>query len=172
VGITDTATLQGIPDLYNSLSANDIKMLSGAELLLVDRNLRILTNYTDQEIDPNIKSLNDQDFIVFDLETTGLSSYNDKITEIGAVRVSNGNIVDVFDELVNPEKFIPEKIQEITGITNEMVAGKPTIEEVLPKFLEFSKDAIFVGQNADFDIGFVRENCLLLNIPFEPIYLD
>ncbi|MDD7305813.1 MAG: PolC-type DNA polymerase III [Peptoniphilaceae bacterium] len=172
VGITDTATLQALPDLYNDLTANDIKMLLGAELLLVDRDLRILTNYTDKEIDPNIKTLEDKDYIVFDLETTGLSAYDDKITEIGAVRVSKGQIVEVFNELLNPEKFIPEKVQEITGITNEMVAGKPTIDEVLPRFLDFSKDAFFVGQNADFDIGFVRENCLRLGIEFEPIYLD
>lgn len=172
VGITDTATLQALPDLYNDLSSNDIKMLPGAELLLVNKDLRILTNYTDEEIDPSIKTLDDMDYIVFDLETTGLSRYDDKITEIGAVRVSKGQIVDVFDELVNPEKFIPEKIQEITGISNEMVAGKPTIDEILPKFLEFSKDAYFVGQNADFDIGFVRENCQILGLDFKPIYLD
>lgn len=172
VAITDTATLQALPDLYYSLDSNNIKMLPGAELLLVDRDLRILTNYTDQNINPNIKTLNDMDYVVFDLETTGLSRYNDKITEIGAVRVSKGEIVDVFNELVNPEKFIPEKIQEITGITNEMVALKPNINEIMPKFLEFSKNAYFVGQNADFDIGFVRENCKNLNLEFKPIYLD
>lgn len=172
VGITDTATLQALPDMYDGLKARGKKMLAGAELLLVDKNIRILTNYTDKDIDENIKSIKDVDFIVFDLETTGFSRYHDKITEIGAVRVSKGEISEVFNELVNPEKMIPEKVQELTGISNEMVAGCPKIDEILPKFLEFSKDAIFVGQNADFDIGFVRENAYNLGLEFEPIYMD
>lgn len=106
------------------------------------------------------------------METTGLYKYSDKITEIGAVKVENGEITEVFNELVNPEKMIPEKVVELTGITNEMVMDKPKIDEILPKFLEFSKDAYFVGQNTDFDIGFVKEACDNLSYQFEPIYLD
>lgn len=170
-GITDTETLQALPDMYDKLKNNDIKMLAGSELLLVDENLRILTNNHNKDIS-NIGDIKDCDFVVFDLETTGLYRYSDKITEIGAVRVSNGEITEVFNELVNPEKIIPERVVELTGIKNEMVMDKPKIDQVLPRFLEFSKDAILVGQNADFDIGFVRENCDLLGYEFKPVYMD
>lgn len=170
-GITDTETLQALPDMYSKLGKNDIKMLAGAELLLVDKNLRILTNNYNKKIN-DIKDLKNQKFIVFDLETTGLFKYSDKITEIGAVKIENGEIVEVFNELVNPERMIPQKVVELTGITNEMVMDKPKIDEVLPKFLEFSKDAYFVGQNTDFDIGFIKEACDNLSYKFEPVYLD
>lgn len=170
-GITDTETLQALPDMYSKLGGNGIKMLAGAELLLVDKNLRILTNNYSKKIN-DIKDLKNQKFIVFDLETTGLFKYSDKITEIGAVKIENGEIVEVFNELVNPERMIPQKVVELTGITNEMVMDKPKIDEVLPKFLEFSKDAYFVGQNTDFDIGFIKEACDNLSYKFEPVYLD
>ncbi|MFR6221246.1 MAG: exonuclease domain-containing protein, partial [Anaerococcus sp.] len=170
-GITDTETLQALPDMYDKLGKNDIKMLAGAELLLVDKNLRILTNNYNKKIN-DISDLKNQRFIVFDLETTGLSKYIDKITEIGAVKIENGEIIEVFNELVNPEKMIPQKVVELTGITNEMVMDKPKIDEVLPRFLEFSKDSYFVGQNTDFDIGFITEACQKLSYKFEPVYLD
>ena len=171
IGITDTESLQGLPDLYDTLARNGKRMLPGAELLLVEDELRILTNLSDKKV-PQTKDIKDQEFVVFDLETTGLSRFTDKITEIGAVRVKNGEIKDVYNELVNPEKLIPEKVIELTGITNEMVMDKPKIDEVLPRFLDFAGDAILVGQNSDFDIGFVRENAHHLHIEFEPIYMD
>ncbi len=171
VGITDTATLQGLPDLHSALSKSGKKMLPGAELLLVEDELRILTNLSDKKV-PNNKDIKETEFVVFDLETTGLSRFTDKITEIGAVRIKDGEITEIFNELVNPEKIIPERVIELTGITNEMVMDKPKIDEILPKFLDFAGDAILVGQNADFDIGFVGENARILNIPFAPIYMD
>ena len=171
VGITDTATLQGLPDLYESLSKEGIRMLPGAELLLVEDELRVLTNLSDREVS-EIKNIEEESFVVFDLETTGLSRYKDRITEIGACRVEGGKITEIYNELVNPEMVIPEKIIEITGITNEMVEDCPKIEEVLPGFLDFCKDSILVGQNTDFDIGFVRENCHRMGLDFNPIYLD
>ena len=171
IGITDTQTLQALPDLYDSLAKNGKKMLPGAELLLVEDELRILTNLSDKKV-PDIKDIKEQEFVVFDLETTGLSKYSDKITEIGAVRVKDGEIIEEFNELVNPEKLIPEKVIELTGITNEMVMDKAKIDEVLPRFLDFAGDAILVGQNSDFDIGFVRENAHQLNLSFSPIYMD
>lgn len=170
-GITDTETLQALPDMYDKLKKNDIKMLPGAELLLVDKNLRILTNNHQKDIS-KVKDIKDCDFVVFDLETTGLYRFSDKITEIGAVKISDGEIVEVFNELVNPERIIPEKVVELTGITNEMVMDKPKIDQILPKFLDFAKDSILVGQNADFDIGFVRENSEILGLDFKPVYMD
>lgn len=171
VGITDTETLQGLPDLYEALTKADIKMLQGAELLLVEDELRILTNLSDRQV-PEIRDIKDQEFVVFDLETTGLSRYKDRITEIGAVRVKDGKITEIYNELVNPQMVIPEKVVELTGITNDLVKDKPKIEEVLPGFLEFCGDAILVGQNTDFDIGFVKENAYKMGIDFNPIYMD
>lgn len=171
VGITDTETLQALPDLYDALGKEGIKMLPGAELLLVEDDLRVLTNLSNKEI-PEVKDIKEQTFVVFDLETTGLSKYKDRITEIGAVRVENGRITEEYNQLVNPEMVISEKITEITGITNEMVADCPKIDEALPEFLKFCGDAILVGQNTDFDVGFVRENCYRMGIDFNPIYLD
>ena len=171
IGITDTETLQGLPDLYEAIKKTGKKMLPGAELLLVEDELRILTNLSEKEV-PEINDIKGQEFVVFDLETTGLSRFADKITEIGAVRIKNGEITETFNELVNPEKLIPEKVTELTGITNEMVMDKAKIDQALPRFLDFAKDAILVGQNSDFDIGFVRENAHNLGIEFKPIYMD
>ena len=94
---------------------------------------------------------------VFDLETTGLSpSYGDRITEIGAVKLSGNKLCGVFQTLVNPERKIPDKIVEITGITNEMVCDKPTISQVLPLFVDFIGEDILVAHNAKFDTSFLR----------------
>ena len=99
-----------------------------------------------------------RNYVVFDLETTGLSSITDEITEIGAVKVIDGKIVDTFEMLVKPNKRISQKITNITGITNEMVEGKPPIEEVLPQFIEFIGGLPLVAHNVEFDYGFLCEN--------------
>lgn len=93
-------------------------------------------------------------FVCFDFETTGFSP-NDKITEIGAVKVVNGNIVEYFSELVNPKKRIPDQVVELTGITNEMVQDKEAIYQILPRFFEFIGDNILVAHNARFDCRFL-----------------
>lgn len=171
VGITDTETLQALPDLYDALSKEGIRMLPGAELLLVEDELRVLTNLSDDKV-PDIYDIKDASFVVFDLETTGLSKYKDRITEIGAVKVENGKITEEYNQLVNPEMVISEKITDITGITNEMVEDCPKIEEVMGDFLKFCGESILVGQNTDFDVGFIKENCFRLGIEFNPLYLD
>lgn len=171
VGITDTETLQALPDLYDAFSKEGIRMLPGAELLLVEDELRVLTNLSDKKV-PDISDIKDASFVVFDLETTGLSKYKDRITEIGAVKVCNGKITEEYNQLVNPEMVISEKITDITGITNEMVEDCPKIEEVMGDFLKFCGDSILVGQNTDFDVGFIKENCFRMGIEFSPLYLD
>ena len=171
VGITDTETLQALPDLYDALSKEGIRMLPGAELLLVEDELRVLTNLSDKKV-PDISDIKDTSFVVFDLETTGLSKYKDRITEIGAVKVENGKITEEYNQLVNPEMVISEKITDITGITNEMVEDCPKIDEVMKDFLKFCGDSILVGQNTDFDVGFIKENCFRMGIEFNPLYLD
>lgn len=94
---------------------------------------------------------------VFDLETTGLlPSYGDRITEIGAIKLAGNKLCGVFQTLVNPGRKIPDKIVEITGITNEMVADKPTIGQVLPLFVDFIGDDILAAHNAKFDASFLR----------------
>jgi DNA polymerase-3 subunit alpha (Gram-positive type) len=112
------------------------------------------------------------EFCVFDLETTGLSRISDKITEIGAVIVKNGEIVDSYTTLVNPMMELTEENIKITGITNEMVKDARTIEEVLPEFLEFIGDRTLVAHNAGFDTGFIRRECRAMGFPFENTYLD
>ena len=101
----------------------------------------------------------DEEFVAFDLETTGLSSRTDRIIEIGAVILKEGKEVDRFQTFVDPERPLDRKIVELTGITDEMLKGAPKIEEVLPKFLEFVGDRVLVAHNSDFDTGFIRGEC-------------
>ncbi len=97
-------------------------------------------------------------FTIIDLETTGLSKHSDKITEIAAAKIKDGVIVDRFHTLINPEVEIPEFIVKLTGIDNELVKNAPTIDVVLPDFLQFLQYDIFVAHNATFDFGFLEKN--------------
>lgn len=102
------------------------------------------------------------DYVVFDLETTGMSCENNKIIEIGAVKVINNKIKGTFNLLVNPECYISQYISNIVHITNEMVADKPYIDEVMPLFYQFIGDLPLIAHNARFDMGFIKvnsENC-------------
>ena len=104
------------------------------------------------------ESRDKRNYVVFDLETTGLSPINDEITEIGAVKVIDGKVSDTFEMLVKPNQKISQKITDLTGISNEMVKDKPPIAEVLPKFMDFVEGLPLVGHNVDFDYGFLCEN--------------
>ena len=108
----------------------------------------------------------DREFVAFDLETTGLSSQNDRIIEIGAVIIRDGREVDRFQTFVDPQRKLDKKIVDLTGIDDSMLQGAPLIEEVLPKFLEFVGDRILVAHNADFDTGFIRAECQRLGYPY------
>ena len=171
VAITDTENLQALPVIYDKYKKAGIRVLQGAELLMVEDELRILTNLSEESL-TDFKHLEEGSFVVFDIETTGLLKYRDEITEIGAVRVENGEIIETYNQLINPGRLLPEKIIEITGITDAMLADKPKIDQVLPEFLDFCKGSILVGQNTDFDIGFIRVNCERLGYEFKPVYLD
>jgi len=114
----------------------------------------------------------DGEFVAFDLETTGLSSINDRITEVGAVILKNGKEVDRFQTLVDPERLLTPENSELTGITNEMLKGQPKIEEILPKFLEFMGDRPLIAHNAAFDIGFIRAECERQKIQRSFTYAD
>ena len=108
----------------------------------------------------------DDEYVAFDLETTGLSARTDRIIEIGAVILKNGVEIDRFQTFVDPERPLERKIVDLTGITDEMLKGAPKIEEVLPKFLEFIGDRVLVAHNADFDTGFIRAECNRLGYPY------
>ncbi len=165
VAITDHGNLQGYPTaMLTAKKLENFKVIYGIEAYFVDDTARVVYGPCSETFDG--------EFIVFDLETTGLSFQNDRITEIGAVKVKKGKVIDKFNMLVDPEMEISEKITELTGITNEMVKGQPKIDEALPKFLEFVGDRLLIAHNANFDTGFVRRAAERLHIRFENSYLD
>lgn len=164
VAITDAGSVQCYPEAYALGKKYNKKVLYGLEL-------RLLTDFLPIAYSCDGKDRS-SDVTVFDIETTGFSKYNDRITEIGAVRIIDGQIADTFQTLVNPEMVISEEITKLTGITNQMVHEAPTIDQVMGAFLDFSKNSVYVAHNANFDIGFISENCRRLGVEFEPSYID
>ena len=150
IAITDHGVVQAFPDAMNAIGKSDLKVIYGVEAYLIDDLGSVVTMPRGQSLDDT--------FVVFDIETTGLSKETESITEIGAVKVVDGKVIDRFSTFVNPERPIPAEITKLTGITNEMVADAPVITESLPKFLEFCQDAVLVAHNANFDTGFIRLN--------------
>ncbi|MCT4618655.1 MAG: PolC-type DNA polymerase III [Marinisporobacter sp.] len=164
IAITDHGVVQAFPEAMDAAKKHDIKVIYGVEGYLVNDGEPIVINSNDKEIN--------QCYVVFDIETTGLSSKNDKITEIGAVKISNNEIIDRFNILINPEMPIPPKIVELTGITDEMVKNEPTITEVLPEFLAFIEDFPVVAHNANFDTSFIKYNCTQMGLSFNNPIID
>ncbi|KJF26020.1 DNA polymerase III PolC [Clostridium aceticum] len=165
IAITDHGVVQAFPEAMEASREHGIKVIYGMEGYLVNDEDKLVN------IDEEIYSLEDE-YIVFDIETTGLSNKNDRITEIGAVKIKNKQIVDRFSTLVNPQATIPQKIIELTGITNEMVQEAPSIEEVLPSFLNFVGGSCLVAHNADFDMGFIRVNAKKLGCDLSSPVVD
>ena len=158
IAITDHGAVQAFTDAYHSVSPeDDFKVIYGVEAYLVDDLKEIITNSKNQSLDDS--------YVVFDLETTGFSPNTCKIIEIGAVKVENGTITERFSEFVNPQVPIPFKIEELTGIRDDMVMGAETIEEILPRFMEFCEGCVMIAHNAEFDMSFIRKNCMDLEIP-------
>ena len=114
----------------------------------------------------------DGEFVVFDIETTGLSALNDSITEIGAVLVGRCEILDKFSTFVHPERPIPAKIVQLTGITDDMVADAPDQKTAVEQFLDWADGRVLVAHNADFDMGFIRQACRKYGIERELVSLD
>lgn len=165
IAITDHGNVQAFPILMDSSEKLGMKVIYGMEAYFVDDTERAIFGDRDYSFDRD-------EFIVFDLETTGLSPLSCKITEIGAVRVCGGKVKEVFNTFVDPEGHIPEEITELTGITDEMVAGAPSQEEAVRQFLAFAGDRLLIAHNASFDTGFIRAASQQYKIPFENDYLD
>ena len=140
------------------------KIIYGMEAYLVDDLQEIVTGQTGQDFST--------DFVVFDIETTGFSPVNNRIIEIGAVKVSGGEIVDRYSAFVNPDVPIPFEIQKLTGINDNMVIDAPMIDVILPEFLEFCGDAVLVAHNANFDMSFIKENAVRQGIKRKFTYVD
>ena len=151
IAITDHGVTQGFPDASEAAKDTGVKMIYGSELYMVNDQLPFALNPSDD-------LLRSASYVVFDLETTGLSTRYDKITEFGGVRFEHGQVVETLDLLINPERKIPAKIVEKTKITDEMVKDKPTIEQAIDRILEFMKGSILVSHNITFDYGFINEN--------------
>ncbi len=159
VAITDHDGAQSFPDAFNLVTSMNkelkegeepFKVIYGTELAMIDDNVDII-------IRPTKSPLLTTTYVVFDLETTGFNAGgSDSIIEIGAVKICNGEIIDRFDELIDPGREIPAKITELTNITTEMVKGKMNEEEAVIKFKEWFKDAPMVAHNAKFDVSFIE----------------
>lgn len=175
IAITDHGVVQAFTDAFHTMSdlkgsyakkgeKLDFKIIYGVEAYLVDDTKQIVTN-------PRGQSFNDT-YVVFDLETTGFSAEVDRIIEIGAVKVCNGEIVDRFSTFVNPEIPIPFRIETLTHINDQMVMNAPKIEEILPKFLEFCEDAVMVAHNAEFDTSFIINKAEKIGINVDTTIID
>ena len=169
VAITDHGNLQAYPDAMNTIEkinkdGEKMKMIYGVEAYFVNDSGTLVSGCADYPIDKEI--------IVFDLETTGLNRDSDRITEIGAVKLKDREIVDSFQTFVDPEMPIPDKITEITGITDEMVAGAPKEREAVEKFIKFAGNGVLAAHNAGFDTSFVRAVCERQGIEYKFDYVD
>ena len=164
MAITDHGVVQAFPDANHCVEGKDFKVIYGMEGYLVDDIKNIVTDSKGQSLDST--------FVVFDIETTGFSAVNDRIIEIGAVKVENGMITEKFSEFVNPERPIPFEIEKLTSINDRMVEDAPNISVILPKFMDFCGGSVLVAHNADFDTGFIRHNCEVLGLPYDYTYVD
>lgn len=164
IAITDHGVVQSFPEGMEVSKKFGLKVIYGVEGYLVNDSRNIVVNHNDEK-------LNTQ-YVVFDIETTGFSPINNRITEIGAVKIKNGEIVEEYNQLINPNVPIPKKIVDLTGITDEMVRDKPTIDEALPEFYNFIEDSVLVAHNATFDVGFIRHNLSKIDLKLKNPVLD
>ena len=157
LAITDHSGLQAFPEAYSAGKKNGVKPLFGVEANLVDDGVPIAYN-------PKHVPLKNTQYVIFDVETTGLSAIYDKVIELSAVKMENGNVIDQFEEFIDPGFPLSETTINLTSITDEMVRGSLSEEEVFKKFREFYGDAIIVGHNVTFDIGFMNTGYLRHNM--------
>ncbi len=173
IAITDHGGAQSFPDA--------MKAASKAKVAGTDQNIKILygcEGYYVNDVDDRIAVHGDGDFsfdeeyVAFDLETTGLSSLHDTIIEIGAAIMKGKEVLSTFQMFVDPHRPLQPKIIDLTGINDQMLAGQPDISEAIPQFLDYVGGRPLCAHNADFDIGFVTAACERLGIAFQPTYVD
>ena len=166
MAITDHGVVQAFPEAHKLLGYDnpDMKIIYGVEAYLAPDKNAVVTNSKGQSIDTT--------YCVLDLETTGFSAITEKITEVGIMKIKNGEVLDEFSCFVNPEKHIPERVTEVTNITDDMVKDAETIDKVFPKILDFIEDSVLVAHNAPFDIGFLKQNAKNLGYEFNYTYID
>ncbi|RKN86483.1 PolC-type DNA polymerase III [Paenibacillus ginsengarvi] len=158
IAITDHGNVQAYPEANKAAKKHGIKMIYGMEANVVNDSVPVVFNETDE-------SLAEATYVVFDIETTGLSVINNKIIELAGVKMQDGKVIDKFESFVNPHEKIPYHISQLTHITDDMVVGAPELEDVLPRFIEFAQGSVLVAHNARFDIGFIQEFCKRLGLP-------
>ena len=164
IAITDHGVVQAYPDAFSAGEKSGIKVIYGMEGYLMGDDTKIVYNEKEMPISG--------DFVVFDIETTGLKARFNELIEVAGVRVSGGKIVGRFSEFVKPENQISAQITELTRITNEMVAAADNAENVIKRFVEFAKGAVLVAHNANFDVGFMKRYAEKYGIDFDFCYVD
>ena len=165
IAITDHGVAQSFPDAWHA-GEGKIKILYGCEGYFVNNIDDRIAIHGHQDI-----GFSDE-IVCFDIETTGLKVTQEAITEIGAVRLKNGEIVETFQTFVDPERRLTPEIIGLTGITDDMLRGAPKLKDALTAFLAFAGNAPLAAHNAEFDINFIRAGCRKCSIPFEPTYID
>jgi len=165
VAITDHGNLQGFPDAMLTAESLGMKVIYGMEGYFVDDTARAIYGEAHGDFE-------NTQFVIFDIETTGLSPISCQITEIGAVLYQNGEILDRFSTFVSPGVPIPQEIVKLTGITDEMVSGAPEPKEAVKAFLDFVGDRLLIAHNANFDMGFIKKVCEDHGILLKNPYLD
>ncbi|MFW5631701.1 MAG: PolC-type DNA polymerase III, partial [Acetivibrio ethanolgignens] len=165
LAITDHGVVQAFTDASHSLDkGDDFKIIYGCEAYLVDDLKNIVENDRGQSLDAPC--------VVFDIETTGFGPVKDAIIEIGAVKVVDGQITEKYSTFVNPDRPIPFEIEQLTGISDEMVLPYPMIDKILPEFLAFCEGCVLVAHNAGFDVSFITQKAKMLGISTDFTVVD
>ena len=165
LAVTDHASVSAFPNAYEfSKRHPEFKMIYGMEAYMVNDDDKAVTCKCSENLDG--------EFVVLDIETTGLNPFKDRITEISAKKIKNGEILDSFYSLVNPEIHISERVAKLTGITNEMIKDSEKIEVVLKRFISFCSNIPLISDNGNFCVKFLKHNAKTFGIEYEPCMLD
>lgn len=163
IAITDSGVVQAFPQAFQAADKHNIKLIPGLEAYMIQKGA-VVKKSSSEDFDAPI--------VVLDFETTGLNTKEDRITEIGAVKLVKGKIVDSYSKLVNPGRPLSEQIVRLTGITDQMLANAPKAHEVLPEFLEFLGDCPIAAHNAKFDMGMLKSELARINLKHESAVID
>ncbi|WP_198143632.1 PolC-type DNA polymerase III [Maize bushy stunt phytoplasma] len=167
IAFTDHDGIYAYPEINEHAKNKKIKPIYGVEVDFIEEKPIYITNQKEDNLEKDFV-LKEATYVVFDLETTGLSNVRDKIIEIAGVKIKNGNKIGEFQKFIDPQQKLTKTVTDITNITDEMLQGQQTIDQVLPQFLAFAKDCVLVAHNASFDINFLKEKAKELKISLEP----